>query len=561
MDPPSVGQRRQAGPPSRACTRTVPGRSTRTRVMPPGPRSTQARPPRHRPPARVADPHERVAAARGAQREAVGLERDRARGAAHERGGPADRVDAPVRVAPDRAEVGRAPGDELRLVACGAVQRDVGHGDVGHRVLVEPRAVRRRGERAVVEERAVAPVELALPAARERDVRSDVCRLPVVLGERDLHAEAAAATLEEAHERGVVGGRGRRVAVRPHDVAHRGIQLPVGQRQDERREDRSPAGRGQDRSGEDRAGEQRPEPGRVAAERGRDDERGDARQRVDRRAGPQRPLARRERAGDERDRDERGPEGRRDERLGPALGEQQGEDRGGRERAGGNRRAAATVPWSRQRERHGGDRDEEARDRAGERRQGGERAGEQPALALEGDHRAEADRDAEHERQPAADERRDEPDGEPRRRDAPGARAPAALGDETEQRRRHDRGERARQPHAEQRAERRREEAVGGRVVAGEPAVVPQAETRVADEPGAVLLRGVVGGRGIEEQVRGGAERRDDARPPRSGHGGGGAGSPARWRMMRSQSSGRSSQGQCPASSIVSSVASPRLAA
>ena len=41
----AAAQRRQAEPPRRACTRTWPGRSTRTRVMSPGPRSTHARPP------------------------------------------------------------------------------------------------------------------------------------------------------------------------------------------------------------------------------------------------------------------------------------------------------------------------------------------------------------------------------------------------------------------------------------------------------------------------------------------------------------------------------------
>ena len=91
------------------------------------------------------------------------------------------------------------------------------------------------------------------------------------------------------------------------------------------------------------------------------------------------------------------------------------------------------------------------------------------------------------------------------------------------------------------------------------PAVVPEAEPVVADEAGAVLLGGVVGCGGIEQQVRDGAERRDDARPPRSLHGGGGV--PVRWPTIRAPSDGSSSHGQCPAPSIVSSVASPSAAA
>ena len=296
-------QRRQAEPPSRACTRTRPGRSTRTRVMPSAAALDACS-------AGVTD-HQRVWRTRTSalpRRPArsvkpSGSSSIDARGPADERRRAPDREDAPVRAAPDRAEVRRALGDELRLVARGVVERHVGHGDVGDGVLVEPGAVGRGGERAVVEERAVTAVELALPAARERDVRRDVRGFPVVLGERDLDAERCRAGCRgsgPAARGRPRRSRGRRCA---HDVAHRGIELPVDERQRERDERGSAAAD----AGAARAG-RRPgparrrvrQPGDVAPKRRREGERGDAREPVDPRARSaaraRAPAARRRRA-------------------------------------------------------------------------------------------------------------------------------------------------------------------------------------------------------------------------------------------------------------------------
>ena len=211
---------------------TGPGRSTRSRVQPPGPSPTQ--------PVPVAIRQYGVKRTRRSTTPArLAVRRTRSGSTAVTRAAPlasgagaGDRVHAPVRVVPDLAQVRGAVAHELGLARRRVVDRRVGQRDEAHRVVVEPAAIARRRERTVViEERVALAVDLALPAARQRDVRRHPPRLPVVVGERDLQAEGPAALrAQEAEQPVVVALVHGCVAGGPRPVVDRRHPLPVQER-------------------------------------------------------------------------------------------------------------------------------------------------------------------------------------------------------------------------------------------------------------------------------------------------------------------------------------------
>ena len=167
-----------------------------------------------------------------AHRERVGVEGDEPGRPIDERLRGLDAPQLPVRVLPHEVEA-RQPGAEERgLGLRRLVEWRVGQRDVLDGVVVEPLPVRRRGQRAVVEDRVDADVELALPAARQRNLRRDVGRLPVVQRERDLDA-VRLTVVELLDQPGVVARVGRRIASGGEDPVDGGQPLPRQQRADE----------------------------------------------------------------------------------------------------------------------------------------------------------------------------------------------------------------------------------------------------------------------------------------------------------------------------------------
>ena len=150
-------------------TRIVPAPSLRTSVQPPRASLTQPAPLEQRPVGGEAHAHLEATAGGRAQGERVRPDRRRDRRALRQRGRVAHGEQPPVRRAPDFAQVGQPARDQATLRCAGEVQAHVRQRDVGDRVFCQPRPVGRRGQPRAVEERPVARVQLALPAARQQD--------------------------------------------------------------------------------------------------------------------------------------------------------------------------------------------------------------------------------------------------------------------------------------------------------------------------------------------------------------------------------------------------------
>ncbi len=355
-----------------------------------------------------------------------------------------DLVDLPVARAPRRTQVGQPRSDQPQLGPRAVVRLGVGHRDETHRVLGEPGAVRGRVQHAAVEEVVVLHVAGPKPAAREREARRHLCRLPVAGGERDLDAEWAAAGLarprKEVVQRPVEGRLGGAVAGAVSDVAHGRRPLPPGERHqqhDDREAD--PASRREQPAQQQRAAHERAEPHHVAAQRIGDHEPGNRPQPVQQRADPHRPLPSGQREVEGEREQRHGPERRERERGRAAVGER---ERRGRQRGEGRRRERepdAACAGKRVGERRKGE--EEPGDRAHQRADHGQRSAEPDLPALDREQRGERRSDPGAERHPPGQHRRGDPRAEPERPPARGARAEPAARERDEQRGRHDRRE------------------------------------------------------------------------------------------------------------------------
>ena len=243
------------------------------------------------PPSRATGAPGRRRSGRGrAQRHRVAVHLRTVSADRRQRARAADRVQPPVAVAPHLAQVGQPAADERRLALGRAVERRVGDRDPAHRVVVEPRAVA-GGGRAPTRRTAArtwcrAGAPSRAPAGRPA-LRSAPPRARAAAG--SPRGRAARRRAAARDQRAVVGGARGCVAGGLRGVAHGRVQLPVGERQRQDREQpRRPASG--ERAQQHGSAEQRPQPRHVAAHGRVDDRRGDRSQRVQDEPGAEHAL-------------------------------------------------------------------------------------------------------------------------------------------------------------------------------------------------------------------------------------------------------------------------------
>ena len=166
---------RPSAPPPTAAPRPAASRPARHHLRQPVAAALDAALAAHdRPVGGVRRTHPDAAGLAHRELEGVGARAREPRRAGRRRRDRQDLPHRPVVAAQDEAQAGHAAGAQQgRLAPGGEVQRHVRQRDPPHGAVVEPLLVARRGQRAaVVEERVGLLVELAVPAARERDPRA-----------------------------------------------------------------------------------------------------------------------------------------------------------------------------------------------------------------------------------------------------------------------------------------------------------------------------------------------------------------------------------------------------